>query len=420
MFTDLQQAYEESIRCIRCGYCLTTCPTFVLANTEHSVARGRNFLTRLIYEQKADLSKNSKTTIFECLLCGACIDNCASNVLTPQIMMATRQEFNKEKGQPAIQKFVFRELLLHPKRFTRAMKLAALGKRTHISNLAQALKIFSWIGKNIATMEDLLKSLPAKFLRERAEEVSQPGNPRELKVGYFVGCGINFAYPDVGMATLKVLTKNNFQTAVLENYCCGLPASGYGDLEAAKEMARKNIEIFEQSKCDVILTECGSCSSFLREYDTLLKDDPEWKERAQKAVEKIQDINIFLTEQKLMTKFKLKYGKTVTYHDPCHLSHYQKITSQPRELIQQIEGIQFKEMNEANWCCGGAGTYNVAHPDLSIKILHRKMENVDGSEAEILLTSCPGCMVQLAYGARKFSKPIEVKHIVQVLAESME
>ncbi len=420
MFIQLEQAYEESIRCIRCGYCLPTCPTYVIANTEGSVARGRNFLTRLIFEKQADLNKDSKNILYECLLCGACVDNCAPNVNTPYIMMSARQEFIRQKGQPKIQKFVFRELLLHPRRFTRAMKLAALGKRTRISNLAQALKIFSWMGKNIATMEDLLKTLPKKFLRERLDEVPESPDSNKPTVGYFVGCGINFAFPDVGMATLRVLARSNFPIKVLENYCCGLPAAGYGDLETAQELARRNIEIFEQSDCDVIISECGSCSSFLSEYRELLKNDPEWSLRAENIVKKIQDVNVFLNEQNIFENKKISNNLTVTYHDPCHLSHYMKITREPRELIQQIDGIQFKEAKEANWCCGGAGTYNVAHPDISKQILQRKMNNVTETGAQILLTSCPGCMVQLSYGARKFKTPVQVKHIVELLDESME
>ncbi len=420
MLPDWADAYEESKRCIRCGYCLPTCPTFSLTPVENSVARGRNFLARLIYENEIELSREFKATIFECLLCGACTDNCAPAIKTPQIMTAARAAYIRKLGQPQLQKFVFNELLPNPERFTRLMKLARLGKRSGISGLAQALRLFGWIGKNIANMEALLKTFPAKFLKERLDEIDFAVSNANLKIGYFVGCGINFAFPDVGLATLNLLTKNNYAVEVLDNLCCGLPASGYGDLEAARKIARENIKIIEASGCDLVLSECGSCSSFLTDYPALFKNEDSWFSRAEALSKKVYDINYFLSHFELQTKFVSEKPVTVTYHDPCHLSHYLKITAEPRKLIQSIEGIKFSEMREANWCCGGAGTYNIAHHDLSLKILQRKMDNLSQTGAAVLLSSCPGCLVQLSYGTRKFNKPIRVQHVVQLLNESLQ
>jgi len=414
-----ETAYQESKRCIRCGYCQPTCPTFTITGIEDSVARGRNYITRIIHEGEIELSRDYKDTIFECLLCGACVENCAPAVKTPQIMMAVRNQYIQKNGQPYLQKFVFNELLPNPERFTRLMKLASLGKRSGISGLAQALRVFGWFGKNIANMENLLKSLPAKFLKERLDEVRLKNQDKNLKVGYFVGCGINYAFPDMGLATINLLTKNDYTVEILDNYCCGLPAAGYGDLNAARNVAQKNIELFEKSGCDIILSECASCSSFLTEYPDLFEVDEHWRERAEKISEKIIDINTFLTKFKIKTEFKSNEELVVTYHDPCHLSHYLKITEEPRKLINQIAGIKLDELPEANWCCGGAGTYNIAHYELSMKILQRKMNNLEKTEASVLLSSCPGCQVQLSYGVRKFNKSVQVMHIVQLLNNSI-
>lgn len=419
MQRDWDDAYQETLRCIRCGYCLPTCPTFNATKVEDSVARGRNFLARLIHEDEIEFSRDFKDPIFECLLCGACNDNCAPAVNTPQIMAAARAKYIQQKGQPQLQKFVFNELLPNPERFTRLMKLASLGKRSGISGMVQALRVFGWFGKNIANMEALVKTLPAKFLRERLGEINFKIKNKNLKIGYFVGCGINFAFPDVGLATLNLLAKNDYSVTVLDNLCCGLPASGYGDLNAARKIAKENIKIIEDSGCDIVVSECGSCSSFLTDYPELLKDEKKWFSRAEAIGKKIYDINSFLSNFGLRTEFVLERPVTVTYHDPCHLSHYLKITTEPRKLIQQIKGINFSEMQEANWCCGGAGTYSIAHYDLSMKILQRKMDNLSKSGASVLLSSCPGCLVQLSYGTRKFKKPVTVKHLVQLLSESI-
>jgi len=419
MRKEWENAYEESLRCFRCGYCQPTCPTYIISGREDSVARGRNFLAKTIHEDQVELSPEHKDTIFECLLCGACNDNCASDVKTQYIMMVARNKYINKMGQPPLQKFVFNELLPHPDRFFKMMKLAAFGKRSGLSGLAQALRVFGWFGKGIANMEGLVKTLPAKFFTEQIKQLEIPGTDKNIKVGYFVGCGINFAFPDVGNATVNLLSKTGFTVEILENICCGLPASGYGDLEASQNVARANIEIFEKSGCDIIVSECGSCSSFLTEYEQLLANDDEWSERAKKASQKIMDVNSFLTKFELKADFVSKEANTVTYHDPCHLSHYLKITNEPRKLINQIQDIQYKELPEANWCCGGAGTYNIAHHDLSMKILERKMDNLEKINATVLLSSCPGCLVQLSFGTRKFRKPVIVKHIVELLNDSL-
>ncbi len=414
-----QEAYEEAIRCIRCGYCQPTCPTYVVSGIEHSVARGRNFLARLIYEKEIAFDKQYKKPIFECLLCGACNINCAPVVKTQDIMMAAREIYIQQQGQPPLQRFVFRELLPNPARMTRLMKLIALGKRTGISGLAQALRVFGWIAKDLANAEALVESFPKKFFRERLSELPSVQAARGPRVGYFVGCGVNYAFPDVGLATVGLLTKNRYSVNVLDNLCCGLPAMGYGDRAAAEAMARRNIEVIEASGCDIILSECGSCSSFLSEYGKLLADDPAWAERAIRAAKKIIDVNLFLTQFELTTDFAIRESVIVTYHDPCHLERYQKIKTQPRDLIQRIAGVQYVELPEANWCCGGAGTYNLSHYEISMKILQRKMNNVRNTGANILLSSCPGCLVQLSYGARKFKLPVRVMHIVQLLNDNI-
>jgi glycolate oxidase iron-sulfur subunit len=419
MNKEWQDAYEESIRCIRCGYCQPTCPTYMTMGIEHSVARGRNFLARLIYEGEIEFNKDFKKPIFECLLCGACNTNCAPVVKTQEIMMIARQVYIQEQGQPPLQRFVFRDLLPNPARMTRLMKVASLGKQSGISGLAQALRVFGWVGKGIANMEALLKSFPKKFFRERLNEIDPEQTDRQIKVGYFVGCGINYAFPDVGLATVNLLTKNQFSVEVLDNYCCGLPAAGYGDRDAAKMLAQKNIEVIEKSGCDIMVSECGSCSSFLTDYKHLLENDEKWALRAEKVAEKIKDVNVFLSEFPLQTEFKSSHSVSVTYHDPCHLEHYMKINTQPRELIKSVAGITYSELPESNWCCGGAGTYNISHYDLSMKILQRKMNNLQKTGATVLLSSCPGCLVQLGYGVRKFNVPVTVKHIIQLLNESI-
>ena len=409
--------YEETAKCIRCGYCLPTCPTYAVTGLEHAVARGRNYLAKAIIEGDTEFSKHIKKSIYECLLCGACLDNCAPAVRTHEIMTAARSSFIQKFGQPPLQRYLFRELLLNPERMTRLMKLLSFGKRSGISGLVQALRIFSWFGKNIAHIETLLETFPKTFLQELITTDSFENCDKSLKIGYFVGCGINYAFPDVGLATLKLLSKNNSVT-VLNNYCCGLPASGYGDFEAARMLAQKNLQLFNDANCDLFVTDCASCASFLNDYPNLFSENSEWFELAQSMSRKTIDITDFLYQYPITEKLQLDELTTVTYHDPCHLSHYLHITEQPRNLIKQIEGVEFRELPEANWCCGGAGSYNITHYEMSMKILQRKMQNLKSTSAQILVTDCPGCLVQLSYGVRIHNLSVEVKHITQLLLQA--
>lgn len=416
MDNDLKNIYK----CIRCGYCLPTCPTYAITGLEYSVARGRNYFAKAIIERETDFSKKVKQSIFECLLCGACVENCAPAVKTNEIMVTARAAYIQKYGQPPLQRYLFRELLPYPERMTRLMKLLALGKRSGISGLVKALRVFGWFGKNIAETEGLFKTFPKTFLRQLLPTFPFKDGHKSLKVAYFIGCGINYAFPDVGLATVQLLAKSKVRLKVLNNYCCGLPAAGYGDIEAARMLAQKNLLIMKNIDCDLFITDCASCTSFLKDYPILFKDNSEWSELARSLSHKIIDITEFFDRFYIEKRLKLNKKITVTYHDPCHLSHYLHISSQPRNLINQIDGVNFHELPEADWCCGGAGTYNISHHELSMKILQRKMQNLQSTGAQVLVTACPGCLVQLSYGVRKYKLPVKVNHLNQLFLLALQ
>jgi len=386
---------------------------------EHAVARGRNYLAKTLIEGKTDFDKQTKQSIFECLLCGACIENCAPQVPTHEIMTAARYSYIQNYGQSALQHYIFNKLLQDPQRMAQFMKLVSISKRSGVSNFAKILRILGWYGRNISTMEDIIEVMPKTFFRDLWAEQKPDKTSAEFKVGYFLGCGINYAFPEVGNATVKLLCKNH-NVHVLDNYCCGLPASGYGDVEAAQQLAQKNLQLFKEANCDFYVTDCASCASFLKDYSHLFNPDSEWRELADSFSKKIYDITHFLTKHPINGKFKTDEKTTVTYHDPCHLSHYLKITAEPRQLIKRIEGVDFRELPEADWCCGGAGSYNISHYELSMKIVDRKMQNLLTSGARLLLTNCPGCLIQLSYGVRRYQLNVKVQHISQLLLETFQ
>ncbi len=404
--------YDESVRCNRCGYCKNTCPTYVFTNRENQVARGRNNYVRALNEGLLELDAGAKSLIFECLMCDACVLSCHPSVKTDKIVAAARAAYYEKFGRPLIQQFIFNTLLWDEKKLARLLKLAALGKNTGLSGLVRVLRILGWYGKTIATAESLMPRVPRRFFREmeRTCEVSGGGT---LKVAYFVGCAINFVMPHIGAATLQVLRERGITVEILDNMCCGLPPYAYGDLNNARAFARKNLDCMRNSDPDIILTDCASCASFLKEYPELLESDREYADLAGKMAAKIREVTQFL-EPNSNEEAGLN-GVKVTYHDPCHLNHYMRESNAPRALLKNLSGIEFVELPESDWCCGGAGSYNISHVDMSEKILDRKMDNVEKTGAEILTTACPSCVMQLSYGVRRRKLDVEVKHVVELL-----
>jgi glycolate oxidase iron-sulfur subunit len=405
--------YDEVARCNRCGFCQPTCPIYRVTGKEGSVARGHHAHVRSVIEQGLEFTPEMKGPLFECLLCRACVANCFPAVKTHEIMVIARAAYSKRFGQSRLERLVFRQLLPYPSRMALLVKLAALGKLSRLSNLARALEVFGWFGKRISQAEGLVDSLPLRSLREEVKgKFASPAGHRG-KVAYFFSCGFDLVLPETGMATLRLLQRAGYQVEFFDNYCCGLPPHSYGDLEAARDLARKNLAVFRQGDVKAILTECSSCASFLKEYPQLLKDDPLSAE-AKAFSAKVKDFSEFFHDGGLSLPLS-PFPHKVTFHDPCHLSRYQGLAPLPRKLLRSIPDLDFREMPEADWCCGAAGSYSILHHEQSMKVLERKLGNLEKTEAEIVATSCPSCMIQLSYGIKRSGHKRKVMHLSQIL-----
>jgi glycolate oxidase iron-sulfur subunit len=278
--------------------------------------------------------------------------------------------------------------------------------------------ILSWFGKDFGKAEGLIDKMPGSFFRQRIGSLRLEPAKAKMEVGYFVGCGFNYVLPNVSESTIEVLVGQGAKVRIADNCCCGLPAYAYGDMEAARNMARKNIEALEKLNTEVIVTECGSCSSFLKEYPELFEDNEAMKKRAAGLSKKVKAFSEFMVTQVGELVANSLSGKKVTYHDPCHMSRYQGVVKEPRELLKKISGLTYAEMPEADRCCGGGGGYHITHYEQSMKVLERKMENLKKMGADILTTECPGCILQLSHGVRKAGLPIKVLHITEVILDA--
>lgn len=410
--SELAQLVEK---CNRCGFCQAGCPTYKVTGLEWQVARGRVALVRDILDGRIDLIEDDIREAFgSCLRCGGCTVHCPPEVQTAEVMDKAIEELRRIKGEPWVQRVIFRNLLPSSGLLGTAGKAVWLSQVTRAQPLAKGLGITKVLGSNAHRAQDTLPKMPSKTAREMLPSMMRGIPDRKYRVAYFIGCGTNLMYPEIAAATVRVLYANNTDVLVPDVVDCGKPPMSYGDVEAARSLARSNIDAIYGLDVDAIVTDCATCGSFIKDYGKLMAGDPRYAEKAKVVSGKMQDISQFLTGIELNDQMG-DVNTKITYHDPCHLVRFQKISAQPRNLLKGIPGIEFREAAEADMCCGGAGSFFLTHYDLSQQVLDRKMGNFDRTGAEQLVTGCPGCMMQLSSGVRKHGMPLQVIHTIQLL-----
>ncbi|MRR31150.1 (Fe-S)-binding protein, partial [bacterium] len=272
--------------------------------------------------------------------------------------------------------------------------------------------------RHLRALEGMLPRLPRRPLRKVLPEVTPAQGETRHKVSFFLGCAQSLMFAEESAATVRVMARNGCTvTTPKDTVCCGMPAAGYGRNDLLKVHARFNIALFEKTDSDVIVTDCATCGSKLKEYGEILRDEPEWAERAAAFSAKVRDVSEFLMSIPL-EKPTGKVEARVTYHDPCHLRRAQKVWKQPRALLQMIEGIDFVELPESDWCCGSAGSQLITHYETSTEVLDRKMENLKSTGAELIASGCPGCQMQLTTGIKRSKLDVKVVHPILLLDQA--
>jgi glycolate oxidase iron-sulfur subunit len=269
-------------------------------------------------------------------------------------------------------------------------------------------------------MESLLPAVPARPLRRELAEVTPAQGERRYRVGFFLGCVMTLILARSSRATVEVLRANGCEVVYpADQVCCGAPHAEEGEMEDVRALARKNIEVFERYDLDYIVADCAACGAQTKEYAHLLADDPAYAARARAFSDKLRDISEFLAGIPLRRPLG-EVRRQVAYHHPCHLAHAQGVREAPRALLRRVPGLKLVELNEADWCCGSAGIYNLSHVERADKILERKLDNVQASGAQVLVTGNPGCLMQLMAGARERGLSVEVLHPLEILAQSYQ
>jgi len=431
---------DEIYKCNACGFCQATCPVYRVTRHEGSTSRGHHSQLKALLEGSAKLDNRISSHLAECLTCRACTANCPQALQTDRIVVEGRNR-SRALNKSRLEDFAYSQILANPAQMRRLSRLLRQIRRTGAERLLPLIGWFPGLPEGISKAPEIFPRPAGGFLHERIGKFELFNTSKTKSVAYFMSCGMNYFCPDAGEASLRVLRALGYNIKLAENCCCGLPAYIAGDMESAARLARRNIEAFARHD-GLIVSDCASCSSFLKEYPNLLGEEAKdfsarVRDFTEFAAEQLEEQPALLViRQSDSEMLQERWGRAsvkpaggvhetpppqiVTYHEPCHLSRYQKLRVQPRQLLKAIKGLEFRELAEADWCCGGAGTYAIKHPKLSQEILNRKLKNLQATGAGILVTACPGCMMQLSFGVKKAKLPVRVMHISELLIKSLK
>ncbi|MEJ9152361.1 (Fe-S)-binding protein [Bacillus smithii] len=417
---------DELLNCMRCGFCLPSCPTYLVSGYKESQSpRGRIALMKAVYDGMIQPDDEFVNSLNLCLGCRACEPVCPSDVHYGHLLEEARDIINQNKKHSlpvrTVRKVVFEKLFPKKSNLINVTSLVGYYQRSGLQKVARKIGFMKLFPDNLREMEKILPDIPKKKEMIDRDEHFAPAGSKKATVAFFSGCLMDTMFMETNHATIQLLQKAGCEIVIPKTQsCCGALHGHGGEKEIAKELAKQNIEAFEKHDVDYIITNAGGCGAFLIEYDHLLKDEPEWSERAKAFVAKIKDITEILYELDFHKKYSLSLPEQiVTYQDSCHLRNVMKTSKAPRELLRSIKGITFKEMENADSCCGSAGIYNIVEPKTSMKILDQKMVKIKKTKATTIVTANPGCLMQMMLGIeREKLKDVKAVHIVDLLLEA--
>jgi len=409
-------------QCVRCGLCLPTCPTYVETLVETSSPRGRIALIKAVDEGRLDLtSPGFMHQMSECLDCRACEAVCPSGVAYGQLLEPARTQIERATGnrrgffQSATRNFVLKTMFSNLAWMRAMAGLLRFYQRSGLQAFARSSGLLRSLG--LDEIEALAPPVSERFFVPKGQRARARGE-RKLTAFMHAGCVMQVAFAEVDEATVRVLQRSGCEVVVPAGQgCCGAIAVHAGEMDLGRELAKRNIVAFERSGAQVYAINAAGCGSTLKEYGHLLAGDPQWAERAARFSAQVRDVTELLDALGLAPELGV-LDKSVSYQDACHLAHAQRITAQPRRILESIPGLVLREMNESSLCCGSAGIYNVTQPEMAERLGARKVENALATGAEIIATANPGCALQIAAGLRRTGSGVRVAHVVELLDES--
>jgi glycolate oxidase iron-sulfur subunit len=422
-FTGPERAeYRDYARCVHCGLCLNHCPTYRLWGREADSPRGRIRQMFLVDRGEMPLDEAFVTHIDRCLDCRACETACPSGVEYGKLVELARGQIQKNYRRPAraqwLRDFFYRQVLTHRGRTTLLARSIRFYQQTGLERLARAAGALRMLG--LETRAQLAPPIDRHFFSTRSTRVFPATGPRRARVALFAGCIARMTFNRLNEATIRVLQANGCEVVVpADQWCCGALAVHAGYRDVARDLARRNLDIFLAENYDAVITNAAGCGSTLKEYGLLFPVGDENHERAEAFDRRVRDVTEFLDGLGLVAPLK-PLALRVTYQDSCHLLHGQKIREAPRRLIAAVPGVELVEMKLPDQCCGSAGVYNITETDTAMELLNLKMEDARSTGASAIVTANPGCILQIRAGVKRASTGQEVLHVVELLDRSLK
>lgn len=419
-------AYDETFSCVQCGYCLPACPTYLTMKKETHSPRGRINLVKMAAEGKIALEQIQEP-IDLCLGCRACERVCPTNVQYGTILESAKEALQKKKNEDmsfvdkSFKNVLYKQLFPKKQNLTMTSHLLWFYQKTGLKNVAHSSGLIKVLPENLAAFDKIIPKVSSPNERKKRLTILKPKGEVKYRIAFFTGCIMDAVFHKINDLSMKLLQAGGCEVIVIPNQtCCGALHAHSGEVDQARDLAKKNIEAFENESFDYIVNNAGGCGATLNEYHHLLKDDMDWKERAKRFSEKSIDISVILT--KLDLPHTKEINKRVTYQPSCHMRNVQKVEKEPLSLITSINGISLNRMKNEDMCCGSAGIYNIVNYKESMEILDEKMKDVKEIKPQVIVTTNPGCLLQMKLGIERenLKDKAEALHLVELLAESCD
>ena len=390
----MNEAYfNELSKCVRCGTCKTLCPTYLNTLNETMGARGRVALLGELGLNKLAPTRVLADMIFSCMLCGACKDMCPTGINIPEVIYRGRTVLKDsyKKG--------------------RFLRTALKRSITRLDTVFPLLRLFQTFVYKPLHKAGLLRYMPDISSRPFNKSVQVYKNIKKVgRVAIFAGCSVNYFYPRLGNALSAILLTKGYEVVVFKGEsCCGAPLRSMGLETEAMSLANKNIEHFNKVRAEAIVSMCPTCTMVIKNQYPVLTGD---------TISNIMDVNEFFIKYDIASNLEIN-PSVFTYHDPCHLGYGLGIKDEPRRILKSIKGVKLKEMKHPDKCCGFAGFFSLHYKDISGDIGREKIDSITATSADTVVTSCPGCIMQLETMKKGKKAGFNIKHIVEVIDEAM-
>ncbi len=411
---------KEIDSCVHCGFCLDTCPSYRVLGSEMDSPRGRIYLMDAIAKGEGEINAATVKHFDSCLGCLACTSACPSGVSYDELLASMRSQIERNYKRPLgdrLFRWLIFNLFPYPARLRLLLPLLWFYQNSGLQWLVRKLGLLK-ISARLEAMEMILPKVNLAQAKQNLPTVIAAQGKQRYRVGMLLGCVQRLFFSPVNEATARVLTANGCEVVIPnEQGCCGALPAHQGQDEQAQAIARQMIDSFADQNVDFIIINAAGCGHTLKEYGRILKDDPDYAEKAIEFAAKVRDVQEFLAEVGLTVELSPVTDATlpVAYQDACHLLHGQKISEQPRQLLRQIPNIQLRESAEHTLCCGSAGVFNLLQPDIADELGDRKAKNLTKTGAKAIVSPNPGCSLQIKKHLQQQGQDIQLWHPMELL-----